>query len=399
VIQPAVGRITSPRLGTAFAVDAHTAVTAWHCVRDDDDDSKAVERVELSFLGEELVSAGVGRGDPVADWAVLELARPLSMSHRPIPLRRDVHAGDACRCLGFPIAAADLGYLPILATVSGETHPSGVPMLTLEAGTVAAGLDVRGLSGGPVVLRRTPEEAVGVVSRRLMDPYGEDQVGGVLFACPARVVAGVLTAEDTAPPAEEPSRAALEEAGRAEDTSAAARLGQLLVAEGDERAAEPWLRQAATGGDPAAAYTLGILMDPDGTLIERDPARADEALAWFRRAATGGDVYGTTTMGIRLRQRGRDDAALPWLEEAIERGADAMAAHTLARMHEDRGELAEAERWERFAARRGDVRAAYDLGRMLNERGERDEAIYWLRRATLDPDAVALLRALGVEDA
>lgn len=399
MIQPAVGRITSPRLGTAFAVDARTAVTAWHCVRDDADDAKAVERVELRFLEDELVGARVGAGDPTADWALLELASPLSVSLRPIPLRREVHAGDACRCLGFPIAAAEFGYLPILATVSGETHPAGVRMLTLEASTVAAGLDVRGLSGGPVVLRRTPDEAVGVVSRRLMDPYGEEQVGGVLFACPAHVFAGAPSPDDAMPAGEETSRAALEAEARAGDTSAAARLGQLLVADGDTRAAEPWLRQAATGGEPAAAYTLGILIDPDGTLIERDPTRADEALAWFRRAATGGDVYGTTTMGIRLRQRGRDDAALPWLEEAVERGADAMAAHTLARIHEDRGERAEAERWERFAARRGDVRAAYDLGRMLNESGDHGEAIHWLRRATLDPDAVELLRTLGVEAA
>jgi len=157
------------------------------------------------------------------------------------------------------------------------------------------------------------------------------------------------------------------------------------------------LRQAAWAGDPASAYSLGILMDPDGTLVERDPAKADEALAWFRRAATGGDVYGTTTMGIRLHQRKRSDAALPWLEEAVERGADAMAAHTLARIYEGRGDLVSSERWERFAAKRGDVRAAYDLGRMLNERGEREEAIRWLERATVDADAVNLLRELGVD--
>jgi TPR repeat protein len=83
----------------------------------------------------------------------------------------------------------------------------------------------------------------------------------------------------------------------------------------------------------------------------------------------------------------------------VERGGDAMAAHTLARIYEERGEAARAEHWERFAAEQGDVRAAYDLGRMLSACGERDEAILWLRRATVDPDAVTLLRELGVDPA
>jgi tetratricopeptide (TPR) repeat protein len=225
-------------------------------------------------------------------------------------------------------------------------------------------------------------------------------MGGILFACPTELFADAPSLARPGARAVDASGSVEEElapAAVAGDIGAAARLGQLLHATGDDAAAERWLRQAARGGDPAAAYTLGILIDPRGTLAEHDPVRADEALVWFRRAATGGDVFGATTMGIRLHQRGRDDAALPWLEEAVERGADAMAAHTLARIYENRSDLGHAEQWERFAATRGDVRAAYDLGRMLNDRGERDEGIHWLRRATLDPDAVDLLRALGMQ--
>jgi hypothetical protein len=398
VIQPGVARITEPRLGTAFAIDFQTALTAWHCVRDPYDDSKAVDDVELEFLGDEFVHAEVGPGDPTEDWATLAFTTPLPESLRPIPLRRDVQPWDECRCLGFPRAAAEVGYLPILATVSGETHRAGVPVLTLEADTAGRGLDVRGLSGGPVVPRRSPDEAVGLVSRRLMDFSLEEQVGGVLFACPARLFAD---APVVAPPelraTEQPSGEDLAAAARGGDVSAAARVGHRLLAEGNATEAEPWLRQAARGGDAAAAYAVGMLIDPDGTLLERDPALAHEALAWFRRAATGGDVYGATTMGIRLHQHKRDDAALPWLQEAVERGADAMAAHTLARIYEQRGDLAQAEYWERFAAKRGDVRAAYDLGRILNARGDQRQAIPWLERATVDPDAVELLRELGVE--
>lgn len=400
MIQPGVARISEPRLGTAFAIDLQTALTAWHCVRDPYDDSKAVEAVELEFLGDELVRAEVGPGDPTEDWVTLVLTTPLPESLRPIPLSRDVQPWDECRCLGFPIATAavEVPYFGILATVSGETHRAGVPVLTLEADTAGRGLDVHGFSGGPVVLRRRPDESVGLVSRRLMDPSLEEQVGGVLFACPARLFADApVLAPPEVPTTEEPSGEDLAAAARGGDVGAAARVGHRLLAECNAAEAEPWLRQAARGGDPAAAYAVGMLIDPDGTLQDRDPVLAQEALAWFRRAASGGDVYGATTMGIRLRQHGRDDAALPWLQEAVERGADAMAAHTLARIYEDRGDLAQAEYWERFAARRGDVRAAYDLGRILNDRGDRDQAIRWLQRATVDPDAVKLLRELGVE--
>jgi hypothetical protein len=143
VIQPAVACITSPRLGTAFAIDCHAALTAWHCVRDPADDSKVVETVDLHFLGDELVSAQVGPGDPSQDWVILRLTTPLPVSLRPIPLLREVEPGEPCRCLGFPVAAAELGYVPVLATVSGQARRAGVPMLTLEAPALAAGLDAR----------------------------------------------------------------------------------------------------------------------------------------------------------------------------------------------------------------------------------------------------------------
>lgn len=406
MIQPAVARITSSgdgaMLGTAFAVDDHVALTAFHCVREGDASSQdPMDEVELSFLAGETTPAEVVDSRPAEDWAILRLEAPLSAASRPIPLRAEVQPGDACRCLGFPYAAEEIGYLGILATVSATDTRyggGGSPVLALEAETVAAGFRAHGMSGGPVVLRGTYEPAVGLVRSHLGEPGDrETPMGGVLFACPTRLFSDAPSLARPAVPTGDLSGSLTEDltaAAEAGDVSAATRLGHLLHATGDG-SAERWLRQAARGGDPASAYALGILIDPAGTLIDQDPALAEEALVWFRRAATGGDVYGATTMGIRLRQRGRDDAALPWLEEAVERGADAMAAHTLGRIYEDRGDHQQAERWERFAAKRGDIRAAYDLGRMLNDRGSRDEAILWLRRATVDDDAVRLLRELG----
>jgi TPR repeat protein len=71
-------------------------------------------------------------------------------------------------------------------------------------------------------------------------------------------------------------------------------------------------------------------------------------------------------------------------EEAVARGGDALAAHTLGRIHHNRGDPMEADRYERMAAQRGDVRAAYDLARILLEQERRDEAIIWLRLAAID---------------
>jgi hypothetical protein len=397
-MQPAVARITSPSVGTAFAVDARTALTAWHCVADPDDSSRRVDDVRLRFLGSEETSAKVGPGDPDQDWTILELAAPPPASLRPLPLGGGVKPWTECSCLGFPRLTAEVGFWPVLATVAGETEREGQPLLAIQA-RLESEMDVRGLSGGPVVPRGASlDEAAGLVVRRLIEPEEGKPVSSLLVACPVRLFAAAATGAEPGPITDEESaQEALAAAARAGDVNAAARLGHRLLAEGKRDEAEPWLRQAGLGGEPTAAFAVGMLIDPRGELVQTDPERAQEALVWFRRAATAGDIYGTTTMGIRLRQHGRSDAALPWLEEGVDRGGDAMAAHTLARIYEERGETARAERWERFSAEQGDVRAAYDLGRMLNARGERDEAILWLRRATIDPDAVRLLRELGVE--
>ncbi len=394
-IEPAVARITAPGddsfRGTAFAIDDRRALTAFHCVSSNDprDPSARLDEVELGFLAGERVRATVVEARPDEDWAVLDLAGPLSPASRPIPLRREVQAGDQCRCLGFAQVAASVGIYPALATVAGtEGRRDGARVITLYSDPLGAGMQAHGMSGGPVLTMPPIEEAVGLVRSHLGrrgDPSRPE--GGTLVACPSGLFMDAPAVARPEVPADGSDEERLEAVARTGDTGAAARLGHLLHAAGQDEAAEPWLYQAARGGHAAAAYTLG-------RLIELDPSRADEALDWFRRSAVGGDVFGATTMGIRLRQAGRNDAALPWLEAAVERG-DAMAAHTLARVYEDLGRRDEAERWERYAAERGDVRAAYDLGRMLLAEDGREEAVGWLRRASIDPDAARLLSELG----
>ena len=433
--QPAIARITSPAFGTAFAIDDRTALTAFHCVANPSDKPRrrmvdrskqvdAADKAELVFkptsesLPDEVTSAEVIDGDSAHDWAILRLDQPLSVQWRPFQLGRDeLELGDSLLLRGFPVRVQEelTGAWLSPVTVNGMMMRKDIPVVSLRGDAVGDGLDPRGMSGGPVTLRTPDEEAVGIFIARAMDRAKRSQIGGVLFACPARAFANAAemapgarpTTRSPAAPATasaglagEPGRedeALLASAAGDGDLVAARRLGFLRRARGDDRGAEPLLRQAARGGNAPAAWALGMAIDPDGDRIRFDPAGAEEALEWFRRAATGGDVYGMTTMGIRLRQHGRDDAALPWLEEAVARGGDAMAAHTLGRIHHDRLDLPGAERYERMAAQRGDVRAAYDLARILLAQGKHDEAITWLRLATLDPNAVELLHELGIE--
>jgi tetratricopeptide (TPR) repeat protein len=399
VREPAVARLDLARggIGTAFATSRHTALTAWHCLRDPDNPAQALDAVELRFLDGTVLAATYEHGDPVEDWAILSLAAPLQESLEPIPLRRGVEAWEDCRCLGFPAATlqdGELGYLPILGTVTGEPVREGASRIAIHAREVAAGLDPAGMSGGPVIPRSGPTEAVGVMSRRLLD-YAGTRVGGVLFACPTELFIDkpALTLHAADEPMAEPTLDHLVARAQEGDAAAAAQAGRLLRASGRLDEAERWLRKAAQSHNASGAFELGLLLDPDGKTIRTHPDRADEALLWFRKAATGGDVYGAATLGVRLRQRGRNDAAMPWLEDAVERG-DAMAAHTLGLIYSDGGNLEEAERWHRYAAERGDQAAARKMGSIANQRGEQTEALHWLKLAPDDPDAKAELAQL-----
>src|ERR1700689_3458709 len=154
MIRPAVARIASPARGTAFAISASTALTACHNLFErPDDDSPPVTAVDLHFPTSETRRAEVLDFDIAEDWAVLGLAEPLPLTLRPLRLHRHmVYPGEQCRCLGFPRVAEEYGMLPLLVMVSGETErDNGAPVLTLEAATVAGGLNPSGLSGGPVV--------------------------------------------------------------------------------------------------------------------------------------------------------------------------------------------------------------------------------------------------------
>jgi hypothetical protein len=412
--QPAIARVTSPRPGTAFAVSPCAALTAFHCVKRkaakrpaiDRAKRMSVGRVKLCFrptsnaaIEDEVLDATVVDGDSRQDWALLRLDQRLPSHWQPFLIKpRRLVEGDQLEIRGFPARVQEQFRSPAFdhVTAMSDAVIEEAEFVDLASPKMASGLDIRGMSGGPV-LTRPGGKAVAIIAGRAVD-VDEEQTGNSVYALEIdRFIKSVdLPLAETSDGEPTRTERQLEQEAKKGVVSAAARLGALREAQGDIATAEPLLRQAAAGGDAPSAYAVGMLIDPSGDLVDSDPSRAQEALEWFRKAATGGDLYGTTTMGIRLRQHHRDDAAMPWLEEAVSRGTpDAMAAHTLARIYADRGQFNMVEQYERISAEQGDVRAAYEWARILLGRGERDEAISWLRRAKLDPDAVKLLESLG----
>jgi TPR repeat protein len=97
------------------------------------------------------------------------------------------------------------------------------------------------------------------------------------------------------------------------------------------------LEEAARGGEPSAAFRIGMLLD-DGEVVAQDRARA---LAYFRAAAAGGAGEGYHNIGAAYASgRGvKPDLAeaLGWLILAGRHGASASAEQALREGLESRG--------------------------------------------------------------
>jgi hypothetical protein len=420
--QKAVALLSPPDggRGTAFAISDRLALTAFHCVaRNGDGETidragrkRTIDEVELRFKparpplddGDEAARATVVDGDSVRDWALLELEQPLSDRWDPILISdSEMAEGESFTVHGYPGRVQKELNGPFIAAVDVRGHSvrNDAPVVQLFTPDVGLGVNPQGMSGGPV-LTRDGREAVGLFIGRLLQAGG--QVGGAVYACAADAFSGIGAEDWSDPPGPVPAgvKPELLAEARRGGAEAARRIGILAHAAGDVEGGEKWFRYAATGGDPAAAYFVGIAMDPEGKLIEQNEQAATEALKWFRKAATGGDVYGMNTMGIRLHQHAlhrKEDsaAAIPWLEEAVDRGTDAMAAHTLGCIWAARGDKTRAEEYERLAAEQEDPAAAYELACLLLKRNQRDDAIRWLRVAKADSRAAERLNELGVQ--
>lgn len=95
-------------------------------------------------------------------------------------------------------------------------------------------------------------------------------------------------------------------------------------------------------------------------------------------AAQAGQPGAARTYAEFLTKQGQVDQAMPWWEKAVEEG-DSQAARTLAIVHRDRWDFAEAERWYRSAADR-DGGCAFGLATLLEEAGDHAGAEEWYAR-------------------
>jgi TPR repeat protein len=161
-----------------------------------------------------------------------------------------------------------------------------------------------------------------------------------------------------------------------DDGDLAALADELVVLVKGEEA----LRAPAGEGDALAAFRLGLIL--------REQGKQDEAMAWLEQAAGAGIAAAAATLGIDLRSGGQPDAAERWLRQAAEKD-DAVGAHTLGLLLEDRGNIAEAIRWQFASAAAGDPAAAATLGRILLQ-PHRDAAVYWLREGAQRGDGMAV---------
>ena len=186
----AVGRLSAAgskrQLGSVFAVTRHLALTAFHCVHDDDFEPGMITRVRCAWQ-HGTSDAIVEAWDENDDVALLRLSRTLPDSLDPVPLTSDVASHDPFVAPGAPAAMPELH----LAAVSGMVMwpdapmPNGASGISLVCWQVMAGLSLHGLSGAPV-LKGNMEKAVGVI--RWNPPQVENQElarGAEVYAAPA----------------------------------------------------------------------------------------------------------------------------------------------------------------------------------------------------------------------
>ena len=204
------------------------------------------------------------------------------------------------------------------------------------------------------------------------------------------------------------------EAAALGNSSAMARLAELLAARGANEEAETWYRASAQKGDVTSMTALGGLLENRGQREEaedwyrraadegntnamislakllEDSGNPREAEDWYRRATKDGDTTALSALARLLEDRGEYDEAAHWYERAVILG-DTTAMTGFARSQERRGNLSEAEDWYRRAASADDTAAMTGLARLLEVSGEHDEAEDWYRRAADEGNTNAMI--------
>lgn len=170
--------------GTAFLVSDTQALTAFHVLKE-----LAGATVELEFADRTRETCRAIAWDTEADWLLLERLAPVA---RPwLPLMLWDLGQPAWRTRGFPTAKPD--GMNVGGAVTAWSVPWGehrlIQLLCTEA--LSGNLKVPGISGAPCVLG--DRGVVGMVRKSIYEDFDEVNVGGTLFACPAKDILAGLT--------------------------------------------------------------------------------------------------------------------------------------------------------------------------------------------------------------
>lgn len=156
-------------------------------------------------------------------------------------------------------------------------------------------------------------------------------------------------------------------------------IGGMLVDAADVTGAEAILRRSAEAGDPDGALHYGRLLLFDG--------RDEEAEPWLRQALEANPLAAQAVVSD-LRHRGAHteaDRVATWAAEA----GDGWAAADLALSAAGRGDRAEAERWVDWAEQMDHPGVARYRAALAELGGDDEAALRWLSTAAVDADVVA----------
>ncbi|WP_225840158.1 tetratricopeptide repeat protein [Streptomyces sp. NK08204] len=173
----------------------------------------------------------------------------------------------------------------------------------------------------------------------------------------------------------------LRAAAEAGNGAAAHELGDMVVGSGREDEAFHWYLKAVAAGHHQVAGSLGVLLSNWAV---------PEAEKWLRYGMEWGDVRAANSLGVFLSNVKHDDEAEtePVFRQAAE-GGNPSAAVNLGLELEDLGREEEALTWYRKGHERGAAYAELRIAELLMKEGKNEEAADWFRRAAaVDPQGI-----------
>ncbi|RLP93474.1 trypsin-like peptidase domain-containing protein [Micromonospora sp. CV4] len=177
-------------VGSAFAVSATAALTAFHCVGDRESKTVRHSRVSIWFH-DRFIPAEVVEPIPELDVAVLELEKDLPDDLAPLKIVNDARVQAPFTSIGWPL---ERPFSPHYFAVSGHIVDvngrifEGAPALQLHC-VQSATLSLHGYSGAPVLINGIDRAAVGLIRwnpERLEAP--DFAIGGTIYATPISAV-------------------------------------------------------------------------------------------------------------------------------------------------------------------------------------------------------------------